>query len=199
MAEIGLAGKNGKGNQAYGYKQKLISSEYFSQIDAGICYIISNGRLHEGDNIEFRIFVKCIPDTKADTKKDTSVLDNVITYLSESHYKSLCTANARIFGKDSISSGKDLYDLLVLDTEQLQNVGDSKIGDAQGHAFESVCRTLLTKYIPDGGEYIDLRQPPYSVDADFGIRFDSKESLSKYYQNLRSAERCFEIQTNHLL
>lgn len=192
LAEFTISGKDRKGNQADVYKQRLLDSGLFSEIDAGIGYVISNGELHNGDNIDFRIFVKCIPDY---------VLGSVMTYLKEPQAKSMLAANLKLFGKNTISSGEDIYDLLVLDTAQLQKVGDAAFGDAQGHALEGALRKMLTKedYLPEGGRYVDLRQPPYSVDADFGICFESEDSLLEYYRRLRNAEVCFKLQTKRRL
>ncbi|MBU4245472.1 hypothetical protein L6303_05520 [archaeon] len=192
LAEFAISGKDKKGKQADEYKRTLIDSGLFEYIDTGIACVISGGELRARNNFDFRIFVKCIPDY---------VLGNVMSYLKESHAQSMLAANLKLFDKNTISSGADIYQLLVLDTAQRQKVGDAAFGDAQGHALEGALRAMLTKkeYLPDGGEYVDLRQPPYSVDADFGISFDSENCLLEYYRNLRDAESCFKLQTKRRL
>jgi hypothetical protein len=185
LVEFGLSGTNGKEAQAVGYKDVAIKSGYFSDVIAMLGYVICDKPLSAKKSLDSRLIIHGIPD---------AVLKSVEHGLSEEYYKIL-KKGIRVLRKKNLSRGKDLYNLLTMDGEQVNAVGDNRFTYAQGLAFEAVGRTLLAQYLPKCADPIDLLRRPYglSIKPDLAIEFDSKCNIDQFFDIVADAW-CFSLQ-----
>ncbi len=186
--EIGLSGTNGKAKQAVGYKTVSINSGHFEHVEAGLTYVLCDMPVNTNEHLDFRLLIHGIPD---------AIIKRVEYGLAPGGYYKVLEKGMRSFGKKHLSRGKQLYELLTMDGEQINCVGDKHFTNAQGKALEIVGRELIAQYLPKCAEPVDLLKYPYqlSIKPDLAILFYLEGGLGELYELMADAW-CFSLQRN---
>lgn len=184
VVEFGRPGTNVKEKQVEKYKKYLQKTGLFKKVEAGLGYVICDSAIK--NDIEFRMCLEAIPD---------EYIDVVKTYLEEEHFENLLNGAYVALGKKSLSSGKDLYEILAVDCHKVQSLGE--FAYAQGLAIEAIGRAMLKNCASGCGTVMELLEEPYNISSirpDLAILFDSEDDLSKFYENMLKEPWKFRVQ-----